>query len=141
MTGAIHLPPLGDNLPIRNGRFNLFRIDAATGERRMEYVFDFTGADGVAYSLNGHKKIVDDPGLDVVDDMTHLFSQITREGSAEPLYTGELVFNLKDAPSLVASMTVEGATSWRQKVAAYTAFASFAFGALRDTYLADLRPR
>lgn len=140
LTGSISIEGFGDNLPIRDGLFNLFRVDAATGQRRMTYAFDFTLADGAAYSLRGEKKIVDDPGMDVVGDMTRLFTTIIPVGAEEPELTGELRFNLRDAPSLVASMQVEGATSWCQRIAAYTAFTSFAFGALRDTYLADVNP-
>jgi hypothetical protein len=74
--------------------------------------------------------------------MTRLFTTLYRgEDAHAPVYgAGELYFKLKDAPSLFASVEVEDASSWRQKLAAaYTTFTSFAYGALRDEYLRDIR--
>ena len=98
--------------------------------------------DGTTYFLRGHKNISDDPGrLDLVEDMTLLFTTLHRgEDERAPIHAaGELYFKLTDAPALMASMEVRGAASWRQNLAAYMAFAPFAFGALRDEYLMDLR--
>lgn len=143
LTGTVTFPPLGGSFPIRDGRFNLFAIDPQTGIREMTYTFRFTAGDGAEYLLTGHKEIYDDPGkVDVVGDMTRLFTVLHR-GIDEnaPIYgAGELYFRLLDTPKLMASMEVENATSWRQKPAALLAFASFAYGALRDEYLKDIRP-
>ena len=134
--------PLGGRIPIRDGVFNLFTVDARTGIRRMTYAFRFTAADGQLYFLHGHKEIHDDPGaLDVVPDMTTLFTTIYRGPDEQaPVYAaGVLTFDLKKTPALLASMKVEGTNSLLRKTAAYTAFASFAYGALRDEYLQCVR--
>ena len=142
LSGTITFEPLGGTFTIRDGRFNLFTLDPETGMRQMVYAFKFTAADGQTYFLYGHKEIHDDRGqLDLIEDMTRLFTTIYRgEDDQAPVYgAGELYFKLWGAPSLVASMKVLGAASIWQKVAAYTAFASFAYGALRDEYLKEVR--
>lgn len=142
LEGAVTFAPLGRNLPIRDGRFNLFSTDPRTGLRRMVYQFLFTGGDGQSYCLHGYKEIRDDAGLDVVEDMTRLFTNVYRgEAPGALVYiAGQLRFQLADAPNMVASMRVEGARDWIQQAAAFAAFTSFAYGALRDEYLKDLRP-
>ncbi len=141
LEGAVTFAPLGENLPIRDGRFNLFHVDPASGTRRMTYAFSFTGNDGNAYALRGHKEVRDDAGFDLARDMTTLFAAVHRgEGERAPVIAaGELRFDLKNALTLAASMEVTGARSWWQQVAARIAFASFAWGALRDEYLKDAR--
>jgi len=142
LSGTVTFEPLGGRLPIRDGVFNLFTVDPRTGIRRMTYAFRFTAAGGQPYFLHGHKEIHDDPGaLDVVPDMTTLFTTLYRGPDEHaPVYAaGVLTFDLKDTPALVGSMKVEGTNSLLRKVAAYTAFASFAYGALRDEYLHGVR--
>ncbi len=142
LDGTVTFAPLGGTFPISEGSFNLFCIDPATGMRQMTYDFRFMTADGNGYQLHGHKDIYDDPGvLDAVTDMTRLFTTIRRgDGGGAPIYAaGELYFNLLESPALMASMKVQNAKSWSQKVAAYAAFSSFAYGALRDEYLKDVR--
>ncbi|MGA6994371.1 MAG: DUF362 domain-containing protein [Candidatus Deferrimicrobiaceae bacterium] len=142
LSGTVTFEPLGGRIPVRDGVFNLFSVDPRTGIRRMTYAFRFTAADGQQYFLHGHKEIHDDPGaFDVIPDMTTLITTLYRGPDAQaPVYAaGVLTFDLKKAPALVASMKVEGTNSLSQKVAAYTAFASFAYGALRDEYLKGVR--
>ena len=138
LSGTVTFVPLGGTFPIREGRFNLFTVDPRTGIRQMTYAFCFTAGDGRTYFLRGHKEIHDDPGmLDVIPDMTTLFTALHCGGKeGAPVYgAGELSFDLKNASALVKSMKVEGTSSLAKKVAAYIAFASFAYGALRSEYL------
>ena len=143
LTGTVTFEPLGGSFDIRDGTFNLFSVDADLGIRTMVYAFSFDAADGKTYTLHGHKKIHDDPGaVDVVEDMTSLFT-VVYEGTGDQgaIYgAGMLYFHLQDAPSLVGSMRVTGAKWPWVKVAAYAAFSSFAWGALRNTYLHNERP-
>jgi uncharacterized protein (DUF362 family) len=142
LTGTVSFPPLVEEGVIRDGLFNLFKVDPHSGVRQMIYAFGFTAKDGQSYYLRGHKDIFDDRGkFDLVEDMTRLFTTIYRgQDERGPIYAaGELYFKLRDAPGLVASMDVIGARSWRQRLAALIAFTSFAFGALRDEYLQDVR--
>ena len=142
LSGTVTFGPLGGRLPVRDGEFKLFSVDPGTGIRRMTYAFRFTAPDGQLYFLHGYKEIHDDPGaLDVVPDMTTLFTILYRgEDERASVYAaGVLTFDLKNAPALAASMKVDGTNSLLQKAAAYTAFASFAYGALRDEYLQGVR--
>ena len=142
LDGTVTFAPLGGTFPIRDGCFGLFTIDPETGARQMVYSFHFTAQDGLTYYLHGHKQIVHQPGqLDVFEDMTKLFTTVYRgEDEHAPIYgAGELFFKLADTPALAASMQVPGARSWKQKLAACAAFASFAYGTLRDEYLKHLR--
>jgi uncharacterized protein (DUF362 family) len=141
LTGTVTFGPLGEDLPIRGGAFRLFALEGGTGRRQVTYRFSFTSRDGRAYTLRGRKEVHDDPGLDAVADMTTLFTTLHRgeDGSGPVCAAGELRFAPADAPALLASMEVTGARSHWQEVAAYAAFASFAYGALRDEYLADAR--
>jgi uncharacterized protein (DUF362 family) len=141
LTGTVSFGPLGERLAIRGGTFHLFTADPAGG-RTMRYAFGFSSADGRRWFLQGHKEVRDDPGaLDVVGDMTTLFTTLHQgDGPDGPVAgAGVLRFPLGDAPALVASLEVTGATSPWQKVEALAAFASFAWGALRDEYLRGAR--
>jgi len=143
LSGTVRCDPLGGPSPIRDGRFNLFSLDPATGMRQMVYSFRFTSDDGQGYFLHGHKEVHDDPGkVDVVEDMTRLFTTLYRgETDQSPVYAaGELYFKLSDAPSLMASIRVSEDVSFWRKAAAYAAFTSFAYGALRDVYLTEVLP-
>jgi len=143
LTGTVTFEPLGGTFDIRDGTFNLFSVDAELGIRTMVYAFCFEATDGKTYYLHGHKKIHDDPGaVDVVDDMTSLFTMLYEgeDDQGQVVGAGMLYFHLQDAASLVGSMRVTGAQWPWVKVAAYAAFTSFAWGALRNTYLHNERP-
>lgn len=141
LSGTVTIPSLGGTHPIERGRFNLFTVDAATGNRRMEYSFGFKDAAGNPYYLFGYKVIRDDPGFDVAEDMTRLYTTIYQGDSdaGEVWGRGILLFDLKNAPALAASMRAVNAKSPWQRLAAYLSFASFAWGSLRDEYMKDIR--
>jgi uncharacterized protein (DUF362 family) len=142
LNGTITFVPLGGTFAIRDARFNLFTVDPQTGIRQMTYAFRFTAVDGKTYYLQGQKRIHDDPStFRPVTDMTTLFTIVYRgEDEHGSVYgAGELYFPLVGSPALIASMKVEGTASLWRKAAALTAFTSFAYGALRDEYLRDVR--
>ena len=141
LAGTVTCADLGGTLPVRDGGFQLFVVDAASGIRQLRYFFHFTASDGGTYYLYGHKDVHDDPGLDVVTDLTRLYTAVYRgETDAAPLYaSGELHFSLADLPALLASFQVQGAADWTQELAAQVAFTSFAWGQVRDEYLDKAR--
>lgn len=143
MTGRVIFHPLGGDLPVTKGVFNLFTIDAATGERKMEYTLWFTGGDEKKYRLYGFKSIKDDEArLDVIQDMTTLFTRIDEIDHERliPYGAGEIFFDLADAPDLVSSIRVRGAFWPLREAAAKVAFLSLVYGTLRSVYLRDLNP-
>ena len=142
LEGTISFGPLGDNLPMRDGVFNVFVVDPRSGERQMVYETRFTATDGKKYFFRGVKHIHDDPGLDVVDDMTTLFTTIYEgdDDQGTVFGAGQLYFKLATTPAFVWSLKVTGDTWFGQAMAAKIAFLSFAYGQVRDTYLADINP-
>ncbi len=142
LEGTITFAPLGGTFPIRDGRFNLFTVEGATGRRQMTYAFSFTAADGETYALRGRKDVHDDEGLDLVEDLTTLFT-VLHAGADEraPVWAaGVLRFDLlHEGLAFAASMEVTGASHWWQRAEARLAFASLAWGALRDEYLRGAR--
>ena len=143
LKGTVSHKALGQNLPIRNGEFSLFRPDRETGKRHMTYSFGFTGSSGNDYFLHGYKIIYDDPGLfDPADDLTRLFTRIHKGSSAEgPLFgSGILHFHPTSLPSMLASFEVTPARSLIKKIKAISQFFTFCYGEVRDTYLGGLNP-
>lgn len=142
LAGSLTFAPLGGTYPIRDGHFELFPVAPESGGREMRYSFTFDADNGRVYHLAGKKEVSDDPrSLDVVEDMTRLFTRIHEGDNAQgPVYgAGELYFRLADAPRLAASIEVDNARSWRDQLRARLAFLSFAYGALRDEYLREYR--
>ncbi len=142
LAGTVSFKPLGGPFAIRDGVFNLFSVDPVENIRHMTYSFRFTASDGHTYYLNGHKKIKDDPGFDMISDMTTLFTKVYagEDADADLYAAGEICFKMKNLPSLLMSMTVTGDASLWQRMAAKMAFASFAYGVLRDEYLRFINP-
>ncbi len=142
LEGTLDYAPLGSGLPMKDGVFYLFRPDPQTAQYKLIYRFGFDGSDGKAYTLYGEKTLRDDPGFDIVDDMTRLATTIY-QGTPETgtvWASGEMRFLLKDLPSFVASMKVTGAKTPWTAIAARLAFLSFAYGTLRDEYLRKVDP-
>lgn len=142
LKGTVTFAPLGGAFKIENGLFNLFSIDATEGMRHMTYSFRFVADNNKTYFLHGHKKIKDDPGFDLSEDMTTLFTTIY-EGTDKngTIYgSGQLFFHLKDAPELIASMKVKGTRWLHKRIQAKLAFFSFAWGAVRQEYFRDINP-
>lgn len=142
LSGTVTCDVIGGTFTIFEGTFNLFSLDPEMGMRQMVYSFRFRDTDDRAYYFHGHKEIQDDPGkLDLVEDMTRLFTIIyCGEDDQATIYgAGEMYFKLSDGPSMISSMKVLDASSLWQKAAAYSAFISFAYGALRNEYLKDIR--
>jgi uncharacterized protein (DUF362 family) len=141
LTGTVTSELFGGTHEISDGVFNLFSLNPTSGIREMVYAFKFT-ADGQTYYLHGHKEIRHKNGkADVVEDMTRLFT-IIYEGDNQqaPICgAGELRFDLKDVPSLLASIEVVDPKSLKQRVMAYLAFVSFVCAPLREEYLKNLR--
>lgn len=139
--GELTFAPLGSALPIRDGAFFLFRPEVSSADYQLVYRLGIDAADGSGrYTLLGEKTVRDDPGFDILDDMTRMKVRLFR-GEPETgteLARGEMRFALKDLPSLVASMKVLHTASLAAQIAARVAFLSFAYGTLRGEYLKKL---
>jgi uncharacterized protein (DUF362 family) len=142
LEGTVTFKPLGGTFAMEDGLFNLFSVEPTEGIRQMSYSFGFTDANGKKYFLAGHKNIKDDPGFDLAEDMTTLFTTVYEGADATaPSYgSGQVFFDLKDAPALMVSMKVTGTIWLHQKIQARLAFMSFAWGAIRQEYFRDVNP-
>ena len=137
MSGTVSYKPFGQGLPIQDGVFTLFKPDPASGTRQMTYAFWFTGPDGADYSLYGYKVIHDDPGIDVLEDMTRLFTRLYRGRGRDgtPVGSGILHFKMLDLPSMLSSFEVTNTVSPITKIRTISTFFQFCYGAISGTYL------
>ena len=142
LEGSLNFAPLGANMPLREGRYNVLVVDPRTGAREMIYEAGFSTPNGQRYFFRGIKHIFDDPGLDAVKDMTRLFVVIyVGDNDHGPVYgAGQLYFDLVDASRFLASMRVTGPARFGQSLGAKLAYLSFAYGVLRDVYMEDVNP-
>jgi uncharacterized protein (DUF362 family) len=140
ISGTLSYKPLGQSLSIRDGVFTLFRPDPASGTRQITYSFGFSGKDGADYLLYGYKVIHDDPGIDVFDDMTRLFTHIYKGGGTHgtPIGSGILVFRMVDFPAMLASFEVTNTLSPITKFRAISAFVKFCYKTIGGEYLPRL---
>lgn len=136
--GRFTAATLGEDMEVRDGRFNLFRREEG-GMRQMLYRYSFS-AGGAPFQLHGRKEI--EHGLfefDAIEDMTTLFTQILRGGPNGRVYgAGILRFHLRDLPHLLSSIQTpqhEGL----ERVKIVSKFFRFAYGELADTYLFNFR--
>ncbi len=142
VAGTLTWAPLGGALPIRDGAFCLFRPDPDSPDYHLVYDLTLTGKDGQRYSLHGEKTTRDDPGFDLLHDMTVMQASIYQgdPGTGTAVASGEIRFDLADLPAFAASFKVVNAKSFWTEVAAKAAFLSFALGTLSEEYLKDLSP-
>ncbi|MGD0627395.1 MAG: DUF362 domain-containing protein, partial [Thermodesulfobacteriota bacterium] len=143
LEGVVSYRPLGQNLPIRDGEFSLFRADEETGKRHMTYSFAFTGSDGSDYFLHGYKVIYHEPGqIDLLEDMTRLFTRIHMRQAADgpSIGSGILRFPIRSLPSMLASFQVTPPSSFFAKCRALYRFYEFCYGEIRDTYFSRVSP-
>ena len=140
MSGRVSYKPLGEGLPIQEGVFTLFKADAASGTRQMTYSFWFTGKDGADYSLYGYKVIHDDPGMDALEDMTKLFTRLSRgrQKGGTLVGSGLLRFKMLDLPAMLSSFEVTNTHSLITRFRTISTFVQFCYGAVKETYLPRL---
>jgi cholesterol oxidase len=75
--------PVSGELPVKEGRFNLFKDKEDPSRKRMLYRLHFHDNDGRPLTLSGYKEITDDPGADIWSDTTTMFTRIL-QGRVEP---------------------------------------------------------
>ncbi|WP_225413514.1 hypothetical protein [Stigmatella hybrida] len=134
LAAHVSYPPFGDNLPVKRGRFNLFKSGDSPDTRLMTYGMAFEHQ-GREYYLAGTKTIHDDPGSDLWHDTTRLYCRL-HEGPDErgpTVGAGVLKLGLRELLKLVSSMR-----SSREGPAGLQAvmnFGQFFLGALWEVYL------
>jgi hypothetical protein len=136
LTGTIDYPPFGNNIPCRDGKFNLFSPTDDPAMKYMVYELGFEHA-GQPYYLAGHKEVKDDPGFDLWSDTTTLYTKLHqgRDDSGSVVGAGVLTLGVAELMRLVASMEVTDADGLGDTAQTLTRFGQFFMGELWDTYV------
>ncbi|HET9961726.1 MAG TPA: hypothetical protein VFQ34_05290 [Nitrospiraceae bacterium] len=136
LESSVHFPQLfGETEPTGTGIFNLFAPQGNTRLKLMKYAFEFSH-DNQPYFFYGEKKVEDDPGPDVWQDTTTLFSTLHQghDRSAPIIGAGTLRISLTGFLRQLMTMEVTHSESRIDKLSAYLFFANFFLKELRDTY-------
>ncbi|RKH36621.1 patatin-like phospholipase family protein, partial [Corallococcus llansteffanensis] len=133
LVAHVQYAPLGDDLPVQDGSFNLFRSTDDPGTKIMSYGLRFQ-AHGQDYYLEGTKTLHDDPGPDLWRDTTRLYCQLHEGADARGRVVGAgiLVLGMRELLRLVTSMrsSREGVEGLKM----VTRFGQLFLGALWDLY-------
>lgn len=76
--GYVLCERLGGKLPVERGVFNLFVAAGDPRDTRMLYRLLLRDGGGEPLTLAGHKRVRDDPGLDVWRDTSTLYTRVLR---------------------------------------------------------------
>ncbi len=134
LEGRISYPPLGEDLPVKRGSFNLFKGSDTPGTRLMTYGMAFE-VDGREYFLEGTKTIRDEKGFDLWHDTTRLYS-LLHEGSdarGKVIGAGVLKLGVRDVIDIVRSMHSDRYDG-RREAELMVRFGQFFLGTLWDVY-------
>ncbi|RSO27929.1 hypothetical protein DMH15_28435 [Streptomyces sp. WAC 06725] len=114
--GTVGCEPLGGQLPVREGWFNLLVPSGLPGRRRMLYHLLLDGPQGRPLTLTGRKEVGDDPGPDLWADTTTPAVEIHRgryepneEPGPAPLCTGVVRVGRLDFMRQLTTMCTTGA--------------------------------
>lgn len=135
ITGHISFAPLGNNLPAKSGVFNLFSPDGDHKHKIISYglAFEHEGQD---YYLAGQKNIYDDPGFDLWQDTTTLYSRLHTGADETGPVIGAGILRLSSAEltKLIATMHVINGDPSNESNALVN-FGRLFLGGLWETYL------
>ncbi|MGH3825913.1 MAG: alpha/beta fold hydrolase [Pseudonocardiaceae bacterium] len=144
MIGTVTVPALSpDPITVTDGVFNLFVKDPGQVDgRQMRYRMQLTTDDGRHYYFVGFKRINDAQGADIWAATTTLYVTVYQgDTDAGPaVATGILTIRPEDFMKQLTTMTVPGATSEQQRLAATAEFGHAFAGALFDVYGGVARP-
>jgi hypothetical protein len=134
LEARISFAPLGEDLSVTRGTFNLFMAGDAPDTRLMVYGMPFE-VGGRSYYLQGTKTIHDDRGFDLWHDTTRLYCHL-HEGSDERgpvVAAGVLKLGMGDVLNIVRSMQSERREGLAE-VEAIAKFGRFFLGSLWEVY-------
>ena len=135
ITGHIDFTPFGENIPAKNGVFNLFSPADEPSTKLMVYELGFEH-EGKDYYLAGRKVVHDDPGFDLWEDTTTLFTRLHEglDADGPVVGAGVLSLGLKELMALVSTMRATNAGSAADAAKALAMFGRFFMGELWDSY-------
>ncbi len=150
LVGYVKSDALGGKLPVEKASFNLFIDEQDPAQKRMLYRLFFRDGQGNPLTLTGFKHIKDDPGMDVWQDTTTLFTRIlnghvSAEEEAEAaannpeklkqmiLGSGIIIIHFFDFLKQLTTFRTEGAT-FSDRASAMARFGRLFMGKLWDVY-------
>ncbi len=142
LSAHIDFPPFGRNIPASKGVFNLFTPADEPGLKLMVYEAGFEH-DGTSYYLAGKKEVRDDPGFDLWEDTTTLYTRL-HQGTDEAgpvVGAGILTLGAADLARLVSTMRATGTDAMGDKAKALGAFGRLFLSELWDTYGRHVQPQ
>lgn len=135
MVGCITFAPFGDNIPAKNGIFNLFSPTDMPKLKLMVYelAFEHNGQD---YYLAGKKEVQDNQGFDLWTDTTTLYTQLHhgRDKTSPVVGSGILSLGGVELVKLVSTLNATNADSTIEQAQTILKFGQFFLGQLWDTY-------
>lgn len=134
LDGRISYPPLGEDLPVKQGSFNLFKAGDTPNTRLMTYGMRFE-AGGREYFLEGTKTIHDEKGFDLWHDTTRLYSLLHEgpDARGRVIGAGVLKLGVRDVIDIVRSMHSDRYDG-RREAEMMARFGQFFLGTLWDVY-------
>ena len=135
--GYVDSPLWGKRRLVEEGTFNLFRENAQQHTKRMFYKLKFTSESGQKLMLDGFKEIQDDPGFDVWEDTTTLYTSI-RDGweVSSPVIAQGIIHVLpKDFLRQLTTFRLRNQRGYGDSTRLVGAFLEFFFGSLANTYI------
>lgn len=134
LDGKVSFPPLGEDIPVKRGTFNLFKAGDTPNTRLMTYNFCFE-VDGRAYFLEGTKTIRDDRGFDLWHDTTRLYSLLHEgpDARGKVIGAGVLKLGVRDVIDIVRSMGSDRYDGVKQ-AEMIARFGQYFLGTLWDVY-------
>ena len=135
ISGRVSFPPLGENIPAKSGRFNLFFPSDAPGLKLMVYELAFEHS-GEQYYLAGRKEVHNDRGFDLWKDTTTLYTRLHAgtDESGPVVGAGVLSLSIGDLMALASTIRVTNASSPKEHAQAVADFGRFFMGELWDSY-------
>jgi hypothetical protein len=139
LVARLSYAPFGQDLPVRQGSFNLFRSHEDPGTRVMTYGLRFA-LGGHEYFLEGTRSIRDTRGDRLWKDSTRLYCQLHQGPDARSPVVGAGVLTMGTAQVLQLISSMHPARRGSAGLAAMARFGRFFLGPLWDAYASRSQP-
>lgn len=135
--GYVDGPMFGRRVLVERGTFNLFFVDDSARTKRMRYRLELTSeVDGHPYTLEGYKELRDDPGPDLWEDTTTLFTSIRAGWSPDGTIVAQGIIRVHAADFLeqLSTFRARHSAGAAESAAGIARFGAFFFGELWASY-------
>jgi hypothetical protein len=134
LVGRIHFAPWGEPMHLAGGRFGVVTT-GPDGDTTIEVTYEARfGRGGRALRLRGVKRLHDDPGFDLMSDVTTLHLTLHEDAPDAVVASGSLRAGLGDVRRTVASLEPTGAHDLSDRAAVIAAVGRVLLGRLWADY-------